>query len=99
MRAKRYNDRADILKAIRMARIKRQKLVVKAESIELEMDAARTNGTAGVLIATLRQAAKKLLRAGRIESVRIKKLWATLAAFDTKTFDFMGGDNSVTMQN
>lgn len=90
-----YHDKAEIYAAIRSANRKLKEL---KELIAFK-DGQKRCLAGGPLRQMLEDEIIKLeAKAGRIESVRLVKLMRTAAAFDTKTFDFMGDYKGVATQ-
>lgn len=90
-----YHDKAEIYAAIRSANKKLKEL----REIIAVKDGQKRLLDGGVMRQMLEDEIIKLeAKAGRIETIRLVKLNRTLAAFQTKTFDFMGDYKGVPTQ-
>lgn len=98
MTQKHYTHQADIFRAIRKANAKRDDFKRRIADLE-PMRKAYAQAGLQQLAQDFEGSIKKLERQiERIENVRLKQLQNTLAAFNTKTFDFMDGVDIVTQK-
>lgn len=92
---KKYLTRDQILKDIAKAHKKIVKLKAEAAQLDAAAEFQKLAGNQGAYEAAANDAESLWKKAERCENTRLKKLGATLAAFDTKP---MFGDEQVVLQ-
>jgi len=94
-RQKKYVTRESILKDIDAAHRKIKKLTSEAADLDLIAEMAKVCGNQAAYEVNAEEAERLWKRAERMENTRLKKLGATLAAFDSVP---MFGDSQVVLQ-